>query len=289
MKNEQILVGTITWMNELKELVEGFTVLDCGMATGNKDKGTLTYHHLTLFGRNAINASQLFTKGQWVMIDGSLHVDAYTKEGETIKKTKVRVNKFELLPENGDTCNHSLLLGRITYVGDFKTESRKIQVGLATWHYYKGEKQTTFHSLQFKGDMAEVIDRHSQKGDSLLIQGSLMTYRFPSEKREVSNILVNHFAFLGRREKNENQSNKNDYGTNERNSKQTKQKRTQEPMSNQEVYRVVQGNIEVVSQELGVTIEVIQKWINQQKIPASRMKQLRLLEKRGFFLENLVA
>lgn len=114
--------------------------------------------------------------------------------------------------------NKVQLIGNLGAKAEFKTlESGKsvANVSLATNEVYKnqqGEKvtETTWHSLVAWGKQAELLDKYTDKGTEIAIEGKLTNRTYTDKdgiKRYVSEVLVTEILiFGGRAPKTENEN-----------------------------------------------------------------------------------
>lgn len=108
--NRIILVGNLGRDPELKYTTQGTPVCNFTMATNEKRKdraGELqdvtTWFRVTLWGRQAENASQYLTKGRPVYIEGRLRVDEWTdKDGKSRYTLDVNASDMQFLGSRGD-------------------------------------------------------------------------------------------------------------------------------------------------------------------------------------------
>lgn len=100
--------------------------------------------------------------------------------------------------------NTVVLQGRLTKDIELKhTSSGKEYaiVCVAVQRSYKnkdGEYETDFFDVFFSGKQAETIEKYFQKGDAILIEGSIQQKRFTDKqgnKRSTYNIVANKFHF----------------------------------------------------------------------------------------------
>lgn len=99
--NIVVLCGRVTRDGEYNSEIGG-GMLKVGLATNRsyKDKSgewkkTVTYHNLTVFGRDAVYWKDKVTKGMVLTAKGSLETREYkTRDGEAKKVTEVRVESL---------------------------------------------------------------------------------------------------------------------------------------------------------------------------------------------------
>lgn len=100
--------------------------------------------------------------------------------------------------------NTVVLQGRVTKDIELKyTSSGKEYaiVSIAVQRSYKnkdGEYETDFFDVFFSGKQAETLEKYFQKGDAILIEGSIQQKRFTDKqgnKRSTYNIVANKFHF----------------------------------------------------------------------------------------------
>ncbi|WPR73597.1 single-stranded DNA-binding protein [Algoriphagus sp. NG3] len=104
--------------------------------------------------------------------------------------------------------NKVQLIGHLGAKVELKTlESGKIvgNVNLATNEYYKNQKgervsETTWHKLVAWGKTAELLEKHTDKGSEIAIEGKISNRDYSDKdgvKRYVTEIVVSEFLFLG--------------------------------------------------------------------------------------------
>jgi single-strand DNA-binding protein len=86
--NKVILIGNLGRDPEISYTPTGMAVARMSLATTEgkkKDDGTwedvTEWHRIVVFGRSAETASQYYTKGQQLYIEGKIHYDSYEKDG----------------------------------------------------------------------------------------------------------------------------------------------------------------------------------------------------------------
>lgn len=92
-----------------------------------------------------------------------------------------------------------------------KLGSTLVEIGLATNEYYKKgtEKQTktTWFSLVFWNDLADLVESYTKKGDQIYVEGSINFSEWEDKegtKRTSAKVNVKKVVFIGGRVKNEN-------------------------------------------------------------------------------------
>jgi single-strand DNA-binding protein len=110
--------------------------------------------------------------------------------------------------------NKVQLIGHLGSKIELKTlESGKIvgNVSIATNESYKNQKgekisETTWHRLVIWGKNAELIEKYTDKGSEIAIEGKISNRDYNDKdgvKRYISEILVNEFLLMGSSEKKE--------------------------------------------------------------------------------------
>lgn len=108
--NRIILVGNLGRDPELKYTTQGTPVCNFTMATNEKRKDrngemqdVTTWFRVTLWGRQAENASQYLTKGRPVYIEGRLRVEEWTdRDGKPRHTLEVHASDMQFLGGRGD-------------------------------------------------------------------------------------------------------------------------------------------------------------------------------------------
>ncbi|MCE7053523.1 single-stranded DNA-binding protein [Algoriphagus sp. AGSA1] len=104
--------------------------------------------------------------------------------------------------------NKVQLIGHLGTKVELKTlESGKTvgNVNLATNEYYKNKKgervsETTWHRLVAWGKTAELLEKYTDKGSEIAIEGKITNRDYSDKdgvKRYVTEVVVNDFLFLG--------------------------------------------------------------------------------------------
>ncbi|MCE7053524.1 single-stranded DNA-binding protein [Algoriphagus sp. AGSA1] len=104
--------------------------------------------------------------------------------------------------------NKVQLIGHLGTKVELKTlESGKIvgNVSLATNEYYKNQKgervsETTWHRLVAWGKTAELLEKYTDKGSEIAIEGKITNRDYSDKdgvKRYLTEIVVSDFLFLG--------------------------------------------------------------------------------------------
>ncbi len=110
--------------------------------------------------------------------------------------------------------NKVQLIGHLGSKIELKTlESGKIvgNVSIATSESYKNQKgekisETTWHRLVIWGKNAELIEKYTDKGSEIAIEGKISNRDYSDKdgvKRYISEIVVNDFLLMGSSEKKE--------------------------------------------------------------------------------------
>lgn len=99
--------------------------------------------------------------------------------------------------------------GATPEIKTFDSGKKVASFNLATSEYYKNEQgekieKTQWHTVKAWGKLAELIEKHVQKGDSLLIEGKLQHEQYEDKegvKRYSTHVLADKVLFLTPREK----------------------------------------------------------------------------------------
>lgn len=108
--NKIILVGNLGKDPELRYTPQGTPVCSFTMATNEKRKGasgemqdTTTWFRVTLWNKQAENASKYLTKGRPVYIEGRLRTEEWTdKDGKTRSSLEVHATDMQFIGSRGD-------------------------------------------------------------------------------------------------------------------------------------------------------------------------------------------
>lgn len=108
--NKIILVGNLGKDPELRYTPQGTPVCSFTMATNEKRKGasgemqdTTTWFRITLWNKQAENASKYLTKGRPVYIEGRLRIEEWTdKDGKTRSSLEVHATDMQFIGNRGD-------------------------------------------------------------------------------------------------------------------------------------------------------------------------------------------
>jgi single-strand DNA-binding protein len=108
--NKIILVGNLGKDPELRYTPQGTPVCSFTMATNEKRKGasgemqdTTTWFRVTLWNKQAENASKYLTKGRPVYIEGRLRTEEWTdKDGKTRNSLEVHATDMQFIGNRGD-------------------------------------------------------------------------------------------------------------------------------------------------------------------------------------------
>jgi len=102
--NKVMLMGNVTRDIDLRHTPGGTAVCDVGLAInekikrGDKWEDEVTYTDVTFWGRQAETLAQYLKKGDPFFCEGKLRQESYEKDGKTVRKTKVRGETFQFLP-----------------------------------------------------------------------------------------------------------------------------------------------------------------------------------------------
>jgi single-strand DNA-binding protein len=113
--NKVILVGNLGRDPELKYTTQGTAVCHFTMATNEKRKDrngemqdVTTWFRVTLWGRQAENASQYLAKGRPVYIEGRLRVEDWTdRDGKSRYTLEVHATEMQFLGARGDDSQNT--------------------------------------------------------------------------------------------------------------------------------------------------------------------------------------
>ena len=102
--NRVVLVGNTTRDVELRKIPNGTEVCDLGLAVNDRRRDAqgnpveeTTFVDITLWGRNAVIASEYTRKGSPVLIEGRLKTDTWETDGQKRSKLKVIADRLVLL------------------------------------------------------------------------------------------------------------------------------------------------------------------------------------------------
>jgi single-strand DNA-binding protein len=103
--NQVVLFGRVGGDPEVRYLESGSVVADVSLATSQKyktkdgeTKEDTQWHKLVFWGNTAKVVEQYVTKGDQILVQGSVKYDQWTTEsGEKREKAKIQVLKLELL------------------------------------------------------------------------------------------------------------------------------------------------------------------------------------------------
>ncbi|WP_373397827.1 single-stranded DNA-binding protein [Algoriphagus halophilus] len=106
--------------------------------------------------------------------------------------------------------NRVQLIGRLGSKVEIKNLDRNKTVGkvfLATNEYYKNQKgerveETTWHNLVAWGKQAELLDKYTDKGSEIAIEGKLSNRSYEDKegnKRYVTEVIVQNILLMGDR------------------------------------------------------------------------------------------
>lgn len=96
--NKAILLGNLTRDVELKNLPTGSPVAEFGIAMNEKykDKETVTFVDVTVWGSLAENCAKYISKGSLVFIEGKLTMDSWEDKTTGKKRTKLKVTALNV-------------------------------------------------------------------------------------------------------------------------------------------------------------------------------------------------
>lgn len=99
-------------------------------------------------------------------------------------------------------------LGKAPEVRNTESGKKLVRFSLATnevYHNAKGEKvkETQWHNLVAWGKLADVVEKHLNKGNEVAIEGKLITRNYNDKegnKKYITEIQVNELLMLGSKE-----------------------------------------------------------------------------------------
>jgi single-strand DNA-binding protein len=96
--NKAILLGNLTRDVELKNLPTGSPVAEFGVAMNEKykDKETVVFIDVTVWGSLAENCAKYISKGSLVFIEGKLTMDSWEDKTTGKKRTKLKVTALNV-------------------------------------------------------------------------------------------------------------------------------------------------------------------------------------------------
>ena len=112
--------------------------------------------------------------------------------------------------------NITMLVGRLTKDSELRFTENEKKVGnftLAINRDYKninGEYETDFINCVVFGEQAETLNKYTQKGDLIGVQGRLQTRNYEDKegkKHYITEVLVNKVQFLSTRNSQKNENN----------------------------------------------------------------------------------
>ena len=99
--NHVTLLGNLTKNPEIRRTASGLAVTPFTLAINKKDKEA-DFIPCVAFGRRAEVCSELLKKGMQICIEGHLSSGSYEKNGMTIRRTSVVVDKFFFMKKQKD-------------------------------------------------------------------------------------------------------------------------------------------------------------------------------------------
>ncbi|AEL24473.1 single-stranded DNA-binding protein [Cyclobacterium marinum] len=108
--------------------------------------------------------------------------------------------------------NNVQLIGRLGAKADYKTvkgDTPMVKLNLATNEFYKnnkGEKveETYWHNLVAFGKTAEIINKYTDKGSEICIQGKLVNRSYEDkdgQKKYITEVQINDVLLMGDKSK----------------------------------------------------------------------------------------
>jgi single-strand DNA-binding protein len=102
--NKVIIMGRLTRSVELRTTSRGHSVVDLGIAVNERCPGdngewvdVTQFVDVTFWNRKAEVIAQYFQMGSPILIEGSLQLDRWEKEGKNLSKLKVRGTNFSFV------------------------------------------------------------------------------------------------------------------------------------------------------------------------------------------------
>jgi len=118
--NKVIIMGRLTRDVDLRTTSGGNSVIDVGLAINERRLGVngewvdaIQFVDITFWNRKAEVIAQYFHKGTPILIEGSLQLDRWEKDGKKYSKLKVRGTDFSFVgnkSENGNGNGESELV-----------------------------------------------------------------------------------------------------------------------------------------------------------------------------------
>ncbi len=117
--NKVILIGNVTWKDDIKHYDGNKSVCNFGLATnhnytdgaGEKVEET-DFHRIVAFGKLADFCDQYIRKGRKVYIEGRLHSHSWTdNEGQQKAVTEIILSDISLLDKKPDKDEHQHVNG----------------------------------------------------------------------------------------------------------------------------------------------------------------------------------
>lgn len=110
MLNNISLCGRTTREFELRYIGTGTAVATNTIAVERDYKNKngeyeTDFINIEVFGKSAEFASNYIEKGNLVTVNGSLRIDKYEKDGQTVYYTKVNVASIQNIGKTGKSCN----------------------------------------------------------------------------------------------------------------------------------------------------------------------------------------
>lgn len=86
--NKVVLVGRLTRDPEIRSTVNGSTVANFSLAVNRQGKNDNTdFIRIVAFGKQAEFASNYLSKGQLILVEGSLHINKWTDKNDIRRET----------------------------------------------------------------------------------------------------------------------------------------------------------------------------------------------------------
>lgn len=101
--NLVILTGGVTQEVDLKYSQKGTSIANINLAVtgsfkqGNEWKDRVDYFYVTVFGKTAENCKEYLVKGSQILVEGSLRLEQWEKDGKKQSKVGIIANKVQFL------------------------------------------------------------------------------------------------------------------------------------------------------------------------------------------------
>lgn len=99
--NRIVLIGRLTRETETKFLTNGTQLTTFSMAVDRDYGDTTDFINCVTFGKTAEFAANYLQKGKLILVEGSLNIDRWEKDGEKKSAPKVNVRTIKFLEKKG--------------------------------------------------------------------------------------------------------------------------------------------------------------------------------------------